>query len=224
MLQLGPRHAEGSDAAQSDHHAPLKHDTTRNKLGAAQENSSAESLQGISSGRWRTPSAASQPETSSTWMPAAGSSTRLSALAVGIGEQVRSRRRLSARDPRVAQEANDDPRSRLPRSVVPMPGLFIGHRGLATERGRQASRPHSCGTPPRSRLRGRADRSDWRRTRTIPLKEQRSGRDLTTLRERFASNLASVPVIKVEFMPLSPTTKLTAVHAVEPSSNLEVVA
>ena len=48
--------------------------------------------------------------------------------------------------------------------------------------------------------------------------------DLAVLRERFAPNPASVPVIKVEFVSLSTYDELAAVHAVEATSNLEVVA
>jgi hypothetical protein len=48
--------------------------------------------------------------------------------------------------------------------------------------------------------------------------------DLAILRERFGPNPASVPVIKVTFVPLSAYDELAAVHAVEPTSNLEVVA
>jgi hypothetical protein len=48
--------------------------------------------------------------------------------------------------------------------------------------------------------------------------------DLAILRERFGPNPASVPVITVRFVPLSAYDELVAVHAVEPTSNLEVVA
>ena len=48
--------------------------------------------------------------------------------------------------------------------------------------------------------------------------------DLAILRERFGPNPASVPVITVTFVPLSAYDELAAVHAVEPTSNLEVVA
>jgi len=47
--------------------------------------------------------------------------------------------------------------------------------------------------------------------------------DLAILRERFGPNPASVPVITVTFVPLSAYDELAAVHAVEPTSNLEVV-
>jgi hypothetical protein len=48
--------------------------------------------------------------------------------------------------------------------------------------------------------------------------------DLAILRERFGPNPASVPVVKVAFVPLSAYDELAAVHAVKPTSNLEVVA
>jgi hypothetical protein len=48
--------------------------------------------------------------------------------------------------------------------------------------------------------------------------------DLAILRERFGPSQASVPVIKVTFVPLSDYDELAAVHAVEPTPNLEVVA
>jgi hypothetical protein len=44
------------------------------------------------------------------------------------------------------------------------------------------------------------------------------------MHERFGPNPASVPVIKVEFVPLSSYDELAAVYAVSPTSNLEVVA
>jgi hypothetical protein len=48
--------------------------------------------------------------------------------------------------------------------------------------------------------------------------------DLAILHEWFGPNPASVPVIKVEFVPLSSYDELAAVYAVSPTSNLEVVA
>jgi hypothetical protein len=48
--------------------------------------------------------------------------------------------------------------------------------------------------------------------------------DLAILRERFAPNPASVPTIKVAFVPLSVYDELAAVHAVKATSNSEVVA
>jgi transposase InsO family protein len=48
--------------------------------------------------------------------------------------------------------------------------------------------------------------------------------DLAILRERFGPSPASVPVVKVTFVPLSVYDELAAVHAVEPTLNLEVVA
>ncbi len=48
--------------------------------------------------------------------------------------------------------------------------------------------------------------------------------DLAMMHERFGPNPASVPVIKVEFVPLSSYDELAAVYAVRPTSNLEVVA
>src|SRR6266404_2952631 len=48
--------------------------------------------------------------------------------------------------------------------------------------------------------------------------------DLAMLRERFGPNPASVPVIKVELVSLSSYDELVAVHAVSPTSNLEVGA
>jgi transposase InsO family protein len=48
--------------------------------------------------------------------------------------------------------------------------------------------------------------------------------DLPTLRERFAPNPASVPVIKVAVVSLSTYDALAAIHAVKPSSNLEGAA
>ena len=48
--------------------------------------------------------------------------------------------------------------------------------------------------------------------------------DPAKLHERFAPNPACVPVIKVEFVPLSTYDELAAVHAVEATSNPEVVA
>ena len=48
--------------------------------------------------------------------------------------------------------------------------------------------------------------------------------DLPTLRQRFAPNPASVPVIKVAFVPLSTYDALAAVHAIKPTSTLEAGA
>jgi hypothetical protein len=48
--------------------------------------------------------------------------------------------------------------------------------------------------------------------------------DLAVLRERFAPSPASVPAIKVEFVPLSTYNELAVVCTVSPTSNLEVVA
>ena len=48
--------------------------------------------------------------------------------------------------------------------------------------------------------------------------------DLAILRERFAPKPASVPAIKVAFVPLSVYDELAAVHAVKATSNSEVVA
>jgi hypothetical protein len=48
--------------------------------------------------------------------------------------------------------------------------------------------------------------------------------DLAILRERFGPNPAFVPVVKVAFVPLSAYDELAAVHAVKPTSDLEVVA
>jgi len=48
--------------------------------------------------------------------------------------------------------------------------------------------------------------------------------DLAMMHERFGPNPASVPVIKVEFVPLSSYDELAAVYAVSQTSNLEVVA
>ena len=48
--------------------------------------------------------------------------------------------------------------------------------------------------------------------------------DLSMLRERFAPNPASVPTIKVAFVPLSVYDELAAIHAVRATSNPEVVA
>src|SRR6266700_1830700 len=48
--------------------------------------------------------------------------------------------------------------------------------------------------------------------------------DLAILRERFGPSPASVPVIKVEFVPLSTYDELAAVCAVKATSNLEAVA
>ena len=48
--------------------------------------------------------------------------------------------------------------------------------------------------------------------------------DLAILHERFGPNPASVPVIAVAFVALSSYDELAAVHAVEPTSNLEAVA
>jgi hypothetical protein len=48
--------------------------------------------------------------------------------------------------------------------------------------------------------------------------------DLAILRERFGPNPASVPAIKVTFVPLSAYDELAAVHVVKTTSNLEVVA
>jgi len=48
--------------------------------------------------------------------------------------------------------------------------------------------------------------------------------DLAVLRERFGPNLGSVPMIEVELVPLSAYDELAAIHAVAPTSNLEVVA
>ena len=45
--------------------------------------------------------------------------------------------------------------------------------------------------------------------------------DLAILRERFGPSPASVPVIKVKFVPLSTYDELGAVYAVKPASNLE---
>ena len=48
--------------------------------------------------------------------------------------------------------------------------------------------------------------------------------DPAMLRERFTPNPASVPAIKVEFVPLSTYDELAAVYAVEPTSKLGAVA
>ena len=48
--------------------------------------------------------------------------------------------------------------------------------------------------------------------------------DLALWRERFGPNPASVPMIEVEFVPLSAYDELAAVHAVQATSNLEAVA
>jgi len=48
--------------------------------------------------------------------------------------------------------------------------------------------------------------------------------DLPTLRQRFAPDPASVPVITVTFVPLSTYDALAAVHAIKPTSTLEAVA
>ena len=48
--------------------------------------------------------------------------------------------------------------------------------------------------------------------------------DLSILRERFAPNPASVPTIKVAFVPLSVYDEFAAIHAVKANSNPEVVA
>ena len=48
--------------------------------------------------------------------------------------------------------------------------------------------------------------------------------DLAILRERFGPSPASVPVIKVKFVPLSTYDELAAVYAVKPASNLEAAA
>ena len=48
--------------------------------------------------------------------------------------------------------------------------------------------------------------------------------DLALLRERFGPSPASVPVIEVKLVPLNAYDELAAVHVVEPTSNLEVVA
>jgi hypothetical protein len=48
--------------------------------------------------------------------------------------------------------------------------------------------------------------------------------DLVALRERFGPNPGSVPVIEVELAPLNLYDELAAVHAIAPTSSLEVVA
>ena len=48
--------------------------------------------------------------------------------------------------------------------------------------------------------------------------------DLAMLRQQFGPNPASVPVVNVVFVPLSAYDELAAVHAIKPTSNLEVVA
>jgi hypothetical protein len=48
--------------------------------------------------------------------------------------------------------------------------------------------------------------------------------DLAILRERFGPSPTSVPLVEVAFVPLSTYDDLAAVHAVQPSSHLEVVA
>ena len=48
--------------------------------------------------------------------------------------------------------------------------------------------------------------------------------DLALWRERFGPSPASVPMIEVEFVPLSTYDELAAVHAVQATSNLEAVA
>jgi hypothetical protein len=48
--------------------------------------------------------------------------------------------------------------------------------------------------------------------------------DLAALRERFGPNPGSVPVIEVELAPLNLYDELAAVHAIAPTSSLEVVA
>ena len=44
------------------------------------------------------------------------------------------------------------------------------------------------------------------------------------LRQRFGPTPGSVPVIEVNLVPLNAYDVLAAVHALEPASNLEVVA
>jgi hypothetical protein len=48
--------------------------------------------------------------------------------------------------------------------------------------------------------------------------------DMAALRQRFGPNPASVPVIEVELVPLNAYDELAAVHAIEPTSYLEVAA
>ena len=47
---------------------------------------------------------------------------------------------------------------------------------------------------------------------------------MAALRQRFGPNPASVPVIEVELVPLNAYDELAAVHAIEPTSYLEVAA
>ena len=88
--------------------------------------------------------------------------------AAGLGPQGRSRRRLPARDPRAAQEADGVAQSGLPRSAVPASGLSQSLRGVARRSGRQAGVPgrgRVAGAGTRSGLRGRAGAGHRRGTR-----------------------------------------------------------
>jgi hypothetical protein len=48
--------------------------------------------------------------------------------------------------------------------------------------------------------------------------------DLAALRQRFGPTPESVPLVSVALVPLNTYDELAAIHAVEPTSNLEVVA
>ena len=88
------------------------------------------------------------------------------ARAAGLGQQGRSRRRLPARHPRAAQEADGAAQSGLPRPAVPASGLSPSLRGVARRGGRQAGVQgdgRAAGAGARSGLRGRAGAGHRRR-------------------------------------------------------------
>ena len=88
--------------------------------------------------------------------------------AAGLRPQGRPRRRLPARHPCAAQEADGAAQSGLPRPAVPASGLSQSLRGIARRGGRQAGVQGDgrvAGAGARSGLRGRAGAGHRRRTR-----------------------------------------------------------
>ena len=94
----------------------------------------------------------------------------LQTRAAGLRPQGRPRRRLPARHPCAAQEADGAAQSGLPRPAVPASGLSQSLRGVARRGGRQAGVQGDgrvAGAGARSGLRGRA-RAGHRRWNSMP--------------------------------------------------------
>ena len=135
--------------------------------------------------------------------------------------QGRSRRRLPARDPRVAQEADGAAQSGLPRSAVPASGLSRAFEALRAEVGDK--RACKITVELLALAHDRACEAELAQTIEADLDAGRLP-DLAFLRARFGPNPESVPVIDVELVPLTAYDELAAVFAVEPTSYLEAVA